>query len=61
MRKKGEGGTVEYLNWGISWYHPVADEYKIPKMPGNNPQKALVHLKTQKTVLHRSSVPNTNF
>jgi hypothetical protein len=33
----------------------------IPKMPVINPLQALVHLQTQKTILHGLSIPNPNF
>jgi hypothetical protein len=32
-----------------SWYHRITDDTRIPKMPANNPQKALVHQQTQIT------------
>jgi hypothetical protein len=45
-----------------SWYHCVAEEFRIPKMPVINPLPALVHLQTQKkTILHGLSIPNPNF
>ncbi len=32
----------------ISWYHFVAEDSRIPKMPVINPLQALVHPQTQK-------------
>jgi hypothetical protein len=57
------------LNWsGISWYHCVAENSKIPKMPVVNPLEALVYPQAQKrkkgekkTILHGLSTPNPNF
>jgi hypothetical protein len=44
-----------------SWYHCVAEDSMIPKMPVINPLQALVHSQTQKTILHGLSIPNPNF
>jgi hypothetical protein len=44
-----------------SWYHCVAEDSKIPKMPVINPLQALYHPQTQKTILHGLSIPNLNF
>jgi hypothetical protein len=45
-----------------SWYHCVADDSRITKMPVINPLQALVHPQTQKkTILHGLSIPNPNF
>jgi hypothetical protein len=45
-----------------SWYHCVAEDSGISKMPVINPIQALVHLQTQKkTILHGLSIPNPNF
>jgi hypothetical protein len=43
------------------WYHWVADDSRIPKMPAINPLQALVHPQTQKNILHGLSIPNPNF
>jgi hypothetical protein len=32
----------------LSWYHCVAEDSRIPKMPGINPLQAIVHPQTQK-------------
>jgi hypothetical protein len=44
-----------------SWYHCVAEDPRIPKMPVINPLQALVHPQTHKTILHGLSIPNPNF
>jgi hypothetical protein len=44
-----------------SWYHCVADDSGIPKMPVINPLQALVHPQTQKTILHGLTITNPNF
>jgi hypothetical protein len=44
-----------------SWYHAVAEDSRIPKMPVINPLKALVHPQPQKTILLGLSMPNPNF
>jgi hypothetical protein len=46
-----------------SWYHWVAEDYRIPKMPVINPLQALFHPQTQKkkTILHGLLMPNPNF
>jgi hypothetical protein len=49
------------LSWGDTWYHCVAEDSRIPKMPVVNPLQALVHSQTQKTILHGLSILNPNF
>jgi hypothetical protein len=45
-----------------SWYHCVAENSRIPKLPAINPLQALVHPQTQKkTILHGLSTLNPNF
>jgi hypothetical protein len=46
-----------------SWYHCIAEDSRIPKMPVINPLRALVHPQTQKkkTFLHGLSISNPNF
>jgi hypothetical protein len=44
-----------------SWYHCVAEDSRIPKMPVINPLQAFVHPQTQKTAMHGLSSPNPNF
>jgi hypothetical protein len=45
-----------------SWYHYVAEDSRIPKLPIINRLQALVHPQTQKkTILHGLSIPNHNF
>jgi hypothetical protein len=50
-----------------SWYHCVAEDSRIPKMPVTNPIQALVHAQIQKkknkkkTILHGLSIPTPNF
>jgi hypothetical protein len=44
-----------------SWYHCLAEDSRISKMPVINPLQALVHPQTQKTILHGLSIPNLNF
>jgi hypothetical protein len=45
-----------------SWYHCVAEDSRIPKMPVINPLQASVHPQTQKkTALRGLSSPNPNF
>jgi hypothetical protein len=45
-----------------TWYHCIAEDSRISKMPVINPLQALVHPQTQKkTILHRLSIPNPNF
>ncbi len=43
-----------------SWYHCQAEDSRIPKIPAIKHPYALVHLQTQKTILHRLSIPNLN-
>jgi hypothetical protein len=43
-----------------SWYHCVAEDSRIPKMPAINPLQALAHPQTQKTILDGLSIPNPN-
>jgi hypothetical protein len=46
----------------ISWYHWVAEDSTVPKMPVINPLQELVHPQTQKkTILHGLSITNINF
>jgi hypothetical protein len=45
MKKKKK--TIE-LGYHTSWYHCVAEDSRIPKMPVINPLPALVHPPTQK-------------
>jgi hypothetical protein len=44
-----------------SWYHGVAEDPRIPKMPVINPLKPLVHPQTQTILLHGLSSTNSNF
>jgi hypothetical protein len=44
-----------------SWYHCVAEDSSIPKKPVINPLQALVHPKTQKSILRGLSILNLNF
>jgi hypothetical protein len=50
------------LEWGAkSWYHCVAEDSRIPKMPAINSPQALIHPQTQKSTPHGLSIPNPNF
>jgi hypothetical protein len=54
----------KYFSVGAtSWYHCVAEDSRIQKMPAINPLQALVHPQTKKkkTILHGLSIPNPNF
>jgi hypothetical protein len=55
-------GKKKLLSWATSWYHCVAEDSRIPKMPVINPLQALVQPQTQKkkkkTILHELSIPN---
>jgi hypothetical protein len=52
----------ELSSWGDTWYHCVAEDSRIPKMPVINPLQALVHPLTQKkTILHGLSISKPNF
>jgi hypothetical protein len=53
----------KYTVGATFWYHCVAEDCRIPKMPAMNPLQALVHPQTQKkkTILHGLSIPNPNF
>jgi hypothetical protein len=44
-----------------SWYHCVAEDFRIPKMPVINPLQALVHPQTHITILRGLSIPNLYF
>jgi hypothetical protein len=44
-----------------SWYHCIADDSRIPKMPVINPLQALVHPQTQKNHPAWIVKPNANF
>jgi hypothetical protein len=55
MRKK-------LLFGATSWYHYIADDSRIPKVPAISPLQALVHPQTQKkNILHGLSSLNPNF
>jgi hypothetical protein len=54
MKKNSCGGAT-------SWYHCVAEDSRIPKMPAINPPQALIQPQTQETILNGLSIPNPNF
>jgi hypothetical protein len=57
MRKK----LLSWGKWATSWYHCVAEDSRIPKMPVINPLQALIHPRTQRNYPAWIVYPHPNF